>query len=124
MVGKPGSSCTKPVTPSVLPGGFSNGSESEDPQSDSEGNVDELLYLAREGRVEFLDQLLTKAVSSDLETPDSANMQEWTFRDIIKMPRDTQKEWKQACHEDLDSLHRCKVFELVDPPKGRKVIKN
>jgi hypothetical protein len=29
-----------------------------------------------------------------------------------------------ACHEELDSLHRRKVFELVNPPKGRKVIKN
>ena len=28
------------------------------------------------------------------------------------------------CSEELDSLCRCKVFELVDPPKGRKVIKN
>jgi hypothetical protein len=27
-------------------------------------------------------------------------------------------------HKELDSLHRCKVFELVDPPKGCKVIKN
>ena len=40
------------------------------------------------------------------------------------MPKDAQKEWKQACHEELDSLRRRKVFELVDPPKGRKVIKN
>jgi len=40
------------------------------------------------------------------------------------MPRDAQKEWKQACHEELDSLRRRKVFELVNPPKGCKVIKN
>jgi hypothetical protein len=40
------------------------------------------------------------------------------------MPRDAQKEWKQACREELDSLHRHKVFELVNPPKGYKVIKN
>ena len=42
MVGKPGSSCTKPVTPSVPPGGFSDGPESEDPQTDSEGDVDKI----------------------------------------------------------------------------------
>jgi hypothetical protein len=89
MVGKPGSSCTKPVTPLVPPGGISNSSESEDPQSDSEGDVDELLCLAREGEVEFLNQLLAKAVPPDSETPDTANVQEWTFRDIIKMPKDT-----------------------------------
>jgi hypothetical protein len=124
MVGKLGSSCTKPVTPSVPPGGFSDGPESEDPQTDSEGDVDDLLRLAREGGVEFLNQLLAKAVPPDLETLDSANVREWTFRDIIKMPKAAQQEWKQVCCEELDSLHRCKVFELVDPPKGRKVIKN
>jgi len=123
MVGKPGSSCTKPVTPSVPPGGFSDGPESEDPQTDSEGNVDDLLCLAREGGVEFLNQLLAKAVPPDSETPDTANVCEWTFRDIIKMPKATQQEWKQACRKELDSLCRRKVFELVDPPKGRKVIK-
>ena len=78
----------------------------------------------REGGVEFLNQLLAKAVPPDSETPDTANVCEWTFRDIIKMPKATQQEWKQACREELDSLRRRKVFELVDPPKGRKVIKN
>jgi hypothetical protein len=68
--------------------------------------------------------LLAKAVQADLETPDTANVWEWTFRDIIKMPKATQQEWKQACYEELDSLYRCKVFELVDPPRGHKVIKN
>jgi len=124
MVNKLGSSCIKPVPPPVIPGGFSDGSKSEDPQTDSEGDVDELLCLVREGGVEFLNQLLAKAVPSDLETPDTANVQEWTFRDIIKMPKDAQKEWKQVCREELDSLCRCEVFELVDPPKGCKVIKN
>ncbi len=124
MVNKPGSSCIKPVPPPVILRGFSNGSESEDSQTDSEGDVDELLHLAREGGVEFLNQLLAKAVPPDLETPDTVNMQEWTFRDIIKMPKDTQKEWKQVCHKELDSLYRREVFELVDPPKGYKVIKN
>jgi len=74
MVNKPGSSCIKPVPPPVIPGGFSDGSESEDPQTDSEGDVDELLRLAREEGVEFLNQLLAKAVPPDLETPDTANV--------------------------------------------------
>jgi len=94
MVGKPGSSLTKPVTPSVPPGGFSDSPESEDLQTDSEGDVDDLLHLARKGVVEFLNQLLAKAVPPDSETPDTANMQEWTFRDIIKMPKAAQQEWK------------------------------
>src|SRR5216683_1238837 len=124
MVNKLGSSCIKPVLPLVIPRGFSNGPESEDPQIDSEGDVDKLLCLAREEGVEFLNQLLAKAVPPDSETPDTANVREWTFRDIIKMPKDAQKEWKQVCHEELESLCRRKVFELVAPPKGHKVIKN
>jgi len=90
MVGKPGSSRTKPVTPLVPPGGFSDSPESEDLQTDSEGDVDDLLHLTREGGVEFLNQLLAKAVPSDSETPDTANVWEWTFRDIIKMPKAAQ----------------------------------
>ncbi len=69
--------------------------------------------------------MLAKAVPLvDLESPDTSNIHEWTFRDILKMPSDTQEEWYNACCEELDSLWKCKVFELVDPPKGRKVIKN
>jgi hypothetical protein len=40
------------------------------------------------------------------------------------MPSDSQKEWKSACREELESLRRRKVFELVDPPKNRRIIKN
>src|SRR6201988_5570594 len=47
-----------------------------------------------------------------------------TFRDILKMPSNSQKEWKDACHEELESLRKRKVFELVDPPKNRRIIKN
>ena len=99
---------------------------SETPLPDSsDDEVDDLLRLQREGGVKYLEHLLAKAVPpSDLESPDSANIREWTFRDILKMPSASQKEWKQACREELDSLRRRKVFELVDPPAGRKVIKN
>jgi Reverse transcriptase (RNA-dependent DNA polymerase) len=40
------------------------------------------------------------------------------------MPQKAQTEWKQACREELESLGRRKVFELVDPPRDRKIIKN
>jgi Reverse transcriptase (RNA-dependent DNA polymerase) len=40
------------------------------------------------------------------------------------MPSDAQKEWKAACREELESLHRRNVFELVDSPKDRKIIRN
>jgi hypothetical protein len=94
---------------------------------DSEDEVDQQLLtrLAQEGGVKFQDYLLAKAVPLyDLESPDTSNICKWTFRDILKMPSELQEEWKQACREELASLCKCKVFELVDPPKGRKVIKN
>ncbi len=74
MVNKLGSSYIKLVIPPVIPKGFSNGSESENPQTDLEGNIDNLLYLVREEGVEFLNQLLAKAVPPDSETPDTTNV--------------------------------------------------
>jgi hypothetical protein len=94
------------------------------PPSPSEDEVEDILRLAEEGGVEFLNHLLAKAVPPHSETPDTANIREWTFRDILKMPSDSQKEWKSACREELESLRRRKVFELVDPPKNRRIIKN
>jgi transposase InsO family protein len=94
---------------------------------DSEDEVDQQLLtrLAQEGGVKFQDYLLAKAVPLyDLGSPDTSNIREWTFRDILRMPKESQEEWKQVCREELASLRKCKVFELVDPPKGRKVIKN
>ena len=91
----------------------------------SEDEIEELLRLQREGGVKYLDLLLAKAVPAiDSESPDTANIREWTFKDIRRMPSASQKEWKQACREELESLRRRKVFELVDPPAGRRVIKN
>ena len=92
----------------------------------SEDKVDQQLFacLAQEGGVKYLDLLLAKAVPPhDLGSPDTSNICEWTFRDILKMPSDKQEEWRKVCREELDSLHKRKVYELVDPPKGRKVIK-
>ena len=74
-----------------------------------------LTHLAQEGGVKYLDLLLAKAVSlHDLESPDTSNIHEWTFRDILKMPSDKQEEWHKVCHEELDSLCKHKVYELVD----------
>ena len=94
---------------------------------ESEDEVEQqlLICLAKEGGVKFLDLLLAKAVSpTDLGSPDTANIREWTYKDILRMPTNDQEEWKHACCEELESLHRQRVYELVDPPKGRKVIKN
>jgi hypothetical protein len=95
------------------------------PESEDEVEQQLLIHLAKEGGVKFLDALLAKAVVLyDLESPSTSNIREWTYKDILKMPADTQEEWKLACCEELESLCRRKVYELVNPPKGRRVIKN
>jgi len=101
--------------------------DQSEPPHTSEDEVDQLLIarLAQEGGVKFLDLLLAKAVPfDDLGSPDTSKIREWTFRDILKMPSNSQKEWRAACREELESLRKRKVYELVDPPKGRKIIKN
>lgn len=40
------------------------------------------------------------------------------------MPSAQQKEWLDACRQELDSLHARSVYDLVDSPPGRKVICN
>src|SRR6202012_3693562 len=88
--------------------------ESEDPQSEDEVDQQLLTCLAQEGGVKFLDYLLAQAVTLyDLGSPDTSNIREWTFRDILKMPSNQQEEWHAACHEELESLHKHKVYELV-----------
>jgi hypothetical protein len=42
--------------------------------------------------------------------------------DLMRFPEATRKEWKTACLEELESLQKCSVFKLTDPPKGRKII--
>jgi hypothetical protein len=93
----------------------------------SKDEVDQLVLarLAQEGGVKFLDLLLAKAVPPfDLGSPDTSNIREWTFRDIQKMPNDQKQEWRKACREELELLRKCDVYDLVDQPKQRKVIKN
>jgi Reverse transcriptase (RNA-dependent DNA polymerase) len=38
------------------------------------------------------------------------------------LPKAAQEEWKIACKEELEALHRRNVFKLTDLPKGRKTI--
>ena len=92
---------------------------------ESEDEVEQqlLIHLAKEGGVKFLDLLPAKAVSPTDLGSDTSNIQEWTYKDILRMPT-TDQEWKHACRKELESLCRQCVYKLVDLPKGRKVIKN
>ena len=40
------------------------------------------------------------------------------------MPAAKQKEWKDACREELEALRKRDVFEVCDLPKGQKTIKS
>ena len=129
---QPGSSWRHSSPDWPVPGSFPEQSEPDPPSAmgdnlhASEDEVDQQLLacLAQEGGVRYLDLLLAKAVPlHNLGSPDTSNICKWTFRDILKMPSDKQEEWRKACCEELDSLHNHKVYELVDPLKGQKVIK-
>ena len=40
------------------------------------------------------------------------------------MPPAQQKGWLDACRQELDSLRARSVYDLVDPPQRRKIIRN
>jgi len=46
------------------------------------------------------------------------------YKDIARLPSQLWEQWKKTCQEELEALHKCKVFELSDLPKGHKAIKN
>jgi hypothetical protein len=97
----------------------SGGSGQDAPQDITE---EHLAKLAKEGGVEFMNYLMAKAVPIDDSLPQSTR--EWTFRDILRMPKQQQVEWKKACLEELEALRKRQVFELTQLPPGRKAIKN
>jgi len=73
--------------------------------------------LVREGGVEFITFLLNKAVPMALYQP-------VFYKDIARLPSQLWEQWKKACQKELEALHKRKVFELDDLPKGCKAIKN
>jgi len=105
-------------------------SESSDSSSDSEDAVRDslepsgeeevnLVKLCRDGGVQLQKFLLSKAVSPPTK---GKSPKEWQFRDILQNPEADL--WKQACVEEMEALKRRKVWEMVERPRGRKVIKN
>ena len=49
---------------------------------------------------------------------------EWTYGDLLKLPKECLDEWKATCERELDALNRWHIFNLVECPKGQKVIRN
>ena len=62
--------------------------------------------------------------SSKSELPDSMNICEWVYKDILHFPGKLKEEWRQACLNEIDALKQYNVFELIPLPKGRKAIGN
>jgi hypothetical protein len=78
------------------------------------------MKLIHEGGGEFLEYMLSKAVSPET----TQGPREWTFRDIMRLPERERKEWWKACLEEIEALKQRDVFELADLPPGRKAIKS
>ena len=87
----------------------------------------EMAKLCQEGGVGLVNYLLAKAIPPDdndnvLLGP-AKNVREWSFRDVQRLPAAEQSEWHQACLDELEALRQRQVYELVDRPKDKNVIK-
>ena len=66
-----------------------------------DGNEATLLRLSWEEGVAFMNYLLSRAVPHHDSLLENKNVRDWTFCDILRMPVALQKEWKNACYEEL-----------------------
>ena len=120
-----GSSSSQQQPPVRLPLPNPNPNMQRDIDTPLDDDEATLLKLQKEGGVRFILYLVNKAIPRhDNDLPSELNVQNWTFRDILRLPAGEQKKWKDACHEELESLQKRNVYELVKLPPGRKAIKN
>ena len=98
---------------------------STDDSSNSNEQVEAALTsLAKEGVVRYLNLLLAKADAPYSDVPDISKVREWSYKDLLRLPKSQQKEWMDACHQELDSLCKRDIYDLVNPPPGRRIIHN
>ena len=76
-----------------------------------------------EGGDALVNYLCAKAILLHDE-PSKPNYHEWSYRDLLQLPKSEQMQWFQACKTELDMLKQHKVFEVTDRPTNCKVIKN
>src|SRR5580693_8563954 len=103
---------------------LSNGTNSSESVEEILFHWQGLNFLVKEGGVHYLNYLLAKADTPNLELPDVSKVREWSYKDLLRLPKSQQKEWMDACHQELDSLHKCDIYDLVNPPPGRRIIHN
>jgi Reverse transcriptase (RNA-dependent DNA polymerase) len=111
----------------TLPSGSTESSNG----TDSSESVDRILFhwqglnfLMKEGGVHYLNYLLAKADTPNSELPDVLKVREWSYKDLLRLPMSQQKEWMDACYQELDSLRKHDIYDLVNPPPGRRIICN
>ena len=78
--------------------------------------------MCEEGGVNLVRFLMGKALTT--QDPQVENVCNWSYKDITCLPQAEQKLWQLAYQEELNMLHKHKVFELIDHPQDQKVIKN
>ena len=76
--------------------------------------------LSWEGGVNFLLFLVSKAIPVHEEK----EPKEWTYKDMIGLPAGQLEEWRAACQQEIETLTKRHVFDLVVHPSGCRVIKN
>jgi hypothetical protein len=120
---------SRPLTPRDDAGPSSSGIRADSDSDDEHNHTfntapsdDDIALLCREEGVKFLQLLLSKA--DELDGPIKSNIRDWTFRDLARLSKSEQAEWKHACQEQLEALRQRNIFELVDKPKGKCVVKN
>jgi len=106
------------------------------PESGSEDEVEDnldpsreeeeasLANLCREGGTQVIKFLLSKAVSPTKSSTPTKPPKEWSYHDIACLPEAERNQWRTACDEELEALRRRNVYNLVEQPHDRKVIKN
>ena len=89
-----------------IPGGF--------PDTSAMPSEEDVQKMCKEGGVNLVCFLMGKALT--IQDPQVENVRNWSYKDIACLPQGEQKLWRLACQEELDVLHKHKVFELVDHP--------
>jgi hypothetical protein len=82
------------------------------------------LNMYWEGGTQAINFLLAKAVSPTAQAPIQKSPKEWSYHDLAHLNPQELELWRTACNEELDTLKKQNIFELVDRPTDRKTIKN
>ena len=127
IIQEPGPSRQIPDEPaSQIPGNFPNTSALPAPipasaEFDSKADIKQLCYEGGAGLATFL---MSKAILYKADSAESKPLCKWTYKNIQMLPAAAQEGWKATCRHKLEMLCEHKVYELVNPPKGWKVIPN